>query len=179
MIDRETLLKNMFQLSNQGIDCLSCNGRCCTFERNSMKITRAEAEELYHYLLDNDLFNSKLERKLQDCIREYRLDVEISTKKDHAFRRTYTCPFFVEDSKRCSIPPEVKPLGCLAYNPSEKRSLGESCSSDEQLLEKPTLMANMPNPKAPKWSIPQYLLLLRQEGTKSGATLSLGPELKH
>lgn len=102
-----------------------------------MQMTALETEDLYQYLKTENKWNDELVLKLKECIREFRLDKEISTGKNSNFRRSYTCPFFKHESLGCPLPPEVKPYGCLAFNAmSSGVKDGEDCSSDLELLEK-------------------------------------------
>lgn len=134
---RSPLLESMNNLENQNISCRDCTGRCCTYQANSMQMTAIETEELYNYLIENNLWTDDLEKKLQDCITEFRLDKEISTGKNSNFRRSYTCPFFKHESLGCPLPAQIKPYGCLAFNANSSGVKdGEDCSSDLELLEK-------------------------------------------
>lgn len=133
---RKLLLERMDQLSSTQITCADCTGKCCTFQANSMQMTALETEDLYSYLIENNQWNDELVERLQNCIKEYRLDNEISTGGTTSFRRTYTCPFFKHKSLGCPLPPEVKPYGCLAFNAlSSGVKDGENCKSDLDLLK--------------------------------------------
>jgi hypothetical protein len=133
---RKLLLEAMTGLENKNITCRDCTGKCCTFNANSMRMTALETEDLYNYLISNSLWTDALKEKLKACIVEYRLDVEIPTKGGTSFRRTYTCPFFKQESFGCPLPPEVKPYGCLAFNAiGSGVKDGENCASDLDLLK--------------------------------------------
>tara|TARA_Y100000385_G_scaffold242406_1_gene259363 strand:+ start:120 stop:716 length:597 start_codon:yes stop_codon:yes gene_type:complete len=116
---RESLTSKMFELSSQGKDCFSCNGMCCTFEFNSMQSTPLETVEVCLALARDNRLNEELIQKLEECVKEFRLEKDISMGKGKSFRRTYTCPFFKEGAKGCSISLHDKPYGCLGFNPKE------------------------------------------------------------
>ena len=134
---RAILIDEMFKLESEQKDCFSCSGMCCTYEFNSMLITPIECFELLNYLelegrIDEDLFT-----KLNDYINDFRLDREIYLGNNREFRRYYTCPFFRDQNKGCSISRSAKPYGCLGFNPKERivNSKGK-CGSNQALLEK-------------------------------------------
>lgn len=99
-----------------------------------MQVTPIEALDLYQYLKSEDRIDSELSDRLQETIKEFRLDYAISTGKGTELRRSYTCPFF--QAGFCTIDPEYKPYGCLAFNPKQKNvSRPGHCSSQLSLLE--------------------------------------------
>ena len=52
-------------------------------------------------------------------------------------RKTYTCPFYTPGPTGCSIHPDWKPYGCLAFNPRRPGvTSGGHCASDQDLLLK-------------------------------------------
>lgn len=127
----------MFSLEKVGKSCRDCSGKCCTFTANSMQTTPLETLEVVDWLESENRIDLGLVELLKDCVRKFRLDQEISTGKGTTFRRTYTCPFFKNQNLGCSIAPEVKPYGCLGFNPDGQRIRdGENCSSNIPLLEK-------------------------------------------
>jgi Fe-S-cluster containining protein len=133
---REILLDEMQSLEEKGISCKDCNGKCCTFIANSMQTTPLETMEVYNWLKSEGRVDQELKAKLKKCIDDFRLDNEISTGKNSTFRRSYTCPFFMDRSLGCSIAPEVKPYGCLAFNPKVYGVTdGQHCDSRTDLLE--------------------------------------------
>lgn len=133
---REDLLLEMARLGSEGKNCLSCEGFCCTYHHNSMKIDIVEALDLYLYLLEDSRWTSELMLRLKNCIKEFRLDKEISLKGNSTFRRYYTCPFF-EPKKGCLISRKSKPFGCLAFNPHKLNVAKEGmCGSNQTLLNK-------------------------------------------
>lgn len=133
---REILLDEMKNLEEQKITCRDCNGKCCTFIANSMQTTPFETIEVYNWLKSEGRIDGELKKKLEKCVKDYRLDVEISTGKNSSFRRSYTCPFFMDQNLGCSIAPEVKPYGCLAFNPKVYGVTdGQHCDSRMDLLE--------------------------------------------
>ncbi len=134
---REKLIIEMSNLSQKEIHCLNCTGTCCTMSANSMQITPLEAFEII-LSLDVTLENiNELKNKLKENIQHYRLDHEIFLgKKSHAhLRKTYTCPFFIPGAKGCTIKKDLKPYGCLGFNPKTSNDNGSQCSSDFNLLE--------------------------------------------
>ena len=134
---RAALIGHMDALASQHISCKNCTGKCCTFAANSMQVTPTEALDLYTFLVDEDRWNDDLKRDLLKTIHEYRLDKEVPSNGRRDFmRRYYTCPFFSTGGKGCSIDPEFKPYGCLAFNAKQPGiEDGECCGSDEKLLE--------------------------------------------
>lgn len=102
-----------------------------------MQVTPLEAFEM---LLSLDLNKNNIEeikKSLKENIAHYRLDHELSLgKKAHShLRKTYTCPFFVPGPKGCTIKKELKPYGCLGFNPRLENDNGSSCHSDQKILE--------------------------------------------
>jgi lipoate-protein ligase A len=133
---RHQLLELMENLNKSEINCAQCTGVCCTDKANSMKIDEAETESIYQYLISHNIWDKDLENSLRETIDKYRLDQEISTGKNSVFRKTYTCPFFKFKSLGCALPAEVKPYGCLAFNPRTSGiKNGENCASDAELLK--------------------------------------------
>ncbi len=102
-----------------------------------MQITPAEAQDLLRYLQDEGRWDEPLREKLRATVREYRLDQPLPSDGVRVFgRRTYTCPFYQEGPRGCSIAPESKPFGCLAFNPTVGNEQdGSSCKSDQQSLK--------------------------------------------
>jgi Fe-S-cluster containining protein len=134
---RAGLLEAMEKLKERSVGCSSCPGTCCTFVANSMQITPLEAIDLYSFLQNKNLLNDELWTRLEENIKEFRLLSGPHVGAGRAFRRTYTCPFFAGKSLGCTISPESKPYGCLAFNPAKKLELsGKSCKSDMSELEK-------------------------------------------
>lgn len=134
---RKNLIDHMSSLDSKNINCQDCSGLCCTFRKNSMMMTPLEAHDLYQYLVQTNQWNESLVSKLEENIREFRLDYDLSTTRNQNFRRTYTCPFFKHQSYGCPLPIHVKPYGCLAFNPLDETSKeGEGCESDHSALEK-------------------------------------------
>lgn len=137
---RERLLETMKIQEGLGFDCRACPGECCTSKSNSIKIDDIEAYEIYSHLVASGLWTEGLIRKLRDCICDYRLDVEIPSFGSRPnLRRTYTCPFYAKASNGpfgCSLPRDVRPLGCLAFNPTREHSRGlvDQCASDVATL---------------------------------------------
>lgn len=137
-VRRNRLIEEMKQLSEKKIHCFQCSGTCCTMSANSMQITPLEAFEMILSLDINENNLQEIRQKLQDNINHYRLDHEISLgkKAQSHLRKTYTCPFFVPGPKGCTIKKELKPYGCLGFNPRQEAETGTNCHSDFELLEK-------------------------------------------
>ena len=135
-IRREYLIKAMDSLSSKQINCYSCTGLCCTFESNSMQVTPQEALDVLFLLDQQQRINQDLIILLKNNIQKYRLDKEISTGKNSTFRRYYTCPFYQEGEKGCTLTREDKPYGCLGYNATvEQAKIQSDCGSDLALLK--------------------------------------------
>lgn len=136
-VRRAPLQERMDCLDKSQIKCSNCTGKCCTLVANSMMLTPIEAMDLRLYLYENWLWNDELKEKLRQCIKDFRLGETLDLGRGRSFRRTYTCPFYMTTFPGCPLPTEVKPYGCLAFNPTKgKPTDGEGCSSDMELLGK-------------------------------------------
>ncbi len=136
-VRRSSLINQMHALNDEGKNCSSCKGYCCTYHNNSMQVTPLEAVDAYLYLKENKMINEELILLLEENIKRYRLDVEVPTKGGGALRRYYTCPFYAPGSKGCHLSLEDKPYGCLAFNPLKKSVSEEgNCESNQNLLQK-------------------------------------------
>jgi len=132
---RQLILNEMQNLANNNIGCANCQGPCCTYEANSMQITVLEAIEIIQYLKENNRIDSNLISKLQKTIANYRLDSYQGTGKT-TIRKSYTCPFFNETTRKCTISRQSKPIGCLGFNPIESGiTNGGTCKSNLELLK--------------------------------------------
>lgn len=132
---RAPLIQEMHRLQAQGHHCAACTGVCCTFVANSMQITPVEALDLRDWLITQNRWDSSLKADLQACVKKFRLDQDVSDGH-RSLRRTYTCPFYSPGPKGCSIAPEHKPYGCLAFNArAPNLTHGGNCASDQALLE--------------------------------------------
>jgi Fe-S-cluster containining protein len=132
---RHLLIQAMNKQEGSGISCQGCAGTCCTYEANSMMVTPLEAIDLISYLRTSGQLTEELKSKMQETIKTYRLDRELSTGKGSTLRRTYTCPFFTNSEFGCPLPRDVKPYGCLAFNSHHKtEKTAEHCYSDVDLL---------------------------------------------
>lgn len=134
---RELIIEAMDSLSKKEIHCFNCSGTCCTMSANSMQITPLEAFEIILSLEIDQSNIDQYKEKLKKNIQDYRLNHEIFLgKKAHrSLRKTYTCPFFIPGPKGCSIKKELKPYGCLGFNPKIENDNGGQCHSDLKLLE--------------------------------------------
>ncbi len=127
----------MESLASNKAHCGGCSGPCCTYQKNSIRITVIEAIDLYLYLRESNTWSYELSQRLRDNIKDFRLDSHLMIGSRNSFRRTYTCPFFKHESLGCPLPKDVKPYGCLAFNPLEESSKeGIGCESNLKLLEK-------------------------------------------
>jgi hypothetical protein len=134
---RELMIEEMQKLNSQKIHCFNCTGTCCTYSANSMQITPIEAFEIILSLevtIENLL---EIKTRLQQNIKDYRLDHEIFLGKKNIshLRKTYTCPFFTPGSKGCTIKKDLKPYGCLGFNPRIENDNGGLCTSNTEILE--------------------------------------------
>jgi Fe-S-cluster containining protein len=129
-----------------------------------MQITKAEALDIYQYLSLQNLINPELIVKLESTVKDYRLNVEMpALGKNINLRRTYTCSFYTPGATGCSLPFEVKPLGCLAFNPIEEKSYERlNCVSDQKLLEQ---VSEADNKKLP---IPMAVLEIIKQNNVNG-----------
>lgn len=155
---RQILLESQRELEERGLNCQACTGECCTAKSNSMQITRSEAETIQTYLLQTSQWDEQLFARLKSCVREYRLDVELPRFGSRPnLRRTYTCPFYSPGPQGCDLPRSVKPMGCLAFNPTKRGATGlkDHCQSDQNLLAKISLAET-----AEKYPIPLALMKL-------------------
>lgn len=134
---RHKMIAKMDALKAVQISCINCKTcECCTFTSNSMKVTPLEAVELFSWLSHNERINPALKSKLESVVQHYRLDKDdFGNGKRSFIRRTYTCPFLIDGPKGCSIAPEAKPYGCLAFNPTQQASyLNFDCASELEFL---------------------------------------------
>jgi Fe-S-cluster containining protein len=132
---RQLILLEMENLKHDEINCHQCRGPCCTFESNSMQITPLEALDIINYLSSVNRINADLIFHLQETNSQYRLNQFVGNGKSF-LRKTFTCPFFEEGVKGCTISRNNKPIGCLGFNPIEKNiTNGGSCKSNVKLLE--------------------------------------------
>lgn len=128
---RKLLIKEMSNLEDDKKDCFSCSGMCCTYEYNSMLVTPVECFEMLNYLVKEGRVNEELVSRLKANITQYRLDKDMYSTKGKEFRRYYTCPFFKNENKGCSISRSSKPYGCLGFNPNEQNiSTPGKCGSN-------------------------------------------------
>lgn len=120
-----------------------------------MMISQPEAEDIYNWLVAKRRWTEALLLRLQNCVVEFRLNIEIPQFGSRRnLRRTYTCPFFRGGSKGCSLPRDVKPYGCLGFNPTQPAAIGlnSGCRSDQELLGRQS------SPAKVKRTIPEALL---------------------
>lgn len=118
-VRRDIIIEDMKSQEGQGFDCHSCPGFCCTYQYNSMMITPLEAFEILINLNFDNRITDELVKKLNNNAVSFRLDKEI-WQKNTLLRRYYTCPFYKDEKLGCSLSVKLKPLGCLAFNSTEK-----------------------------------------------------------
>ncbi len=130
-----------------------------------MLITIQEAEDIFYYLQQNKKWDGGLKAKLIQNVKTYRLDSPLpSNGRKSYLRRTYTCPFFAGQNLGCELPKEIKPYGCLGYNPTQpNEEQGLKCQSNQELLERRESFGQSAGIKEP---IPVALLRLFHEGSK-------------
>lgn len=127
----------MQRLAEEHKHCAACPGHCCTSVANSMQTTPLETQDVLTYLREAGRWNDELKERLRLSVTKFRLDHIPGNGKRNYLRRTYDCPFFAGSSLGCTIPREVKPYGCLGFNPTAARETeGLSCGSDQELLLK-------------------------------------------
>lgn len=133
---REILIERMNTLESEGMGCIGCSGKCCTYEANSMLMTPLEAVELMTYLKSNQLMTIELKTRLEENAAKYRLEPKPLIGKRSYLRKTYTCPFFNHQELGCPLPREIKPYGCLAFDSHHVTlKASEHCYSEKELLE--------------------------------------------
>jgi Fe-S-cluster containining protein len=162
---RDIILKNMQALIANDIHCQGCPGTCCTFRANSMQITPQEGRDILHHLQIQQDDLKLWQSRWQNCIEEFRLDVELC-QGARALRKTYTCPFFSGGPHGCQLPPEVKPYGCLAFNPQtsqrNEENQGIDCQTAIETHAENELLETFPLSGQRKRPIPMALLELAQ-----------------
>lgn len=134
---RKLLIDEMTGLTNNKIHCFNCTGTCCTYSANSMQISPLEAFEIILSLEVTSENVVEIKNKLKKNIQDFRLNHEIflGKKINPLLRKTYTCPFFVESAKGCTIKKELKPYGCLGFNPRIENDNGSHCQSNVEILK--------------------------------------------
>lgn len=155
---RQILLDEMDALNARGVNCWNCPGHCCTAVANSMMITPRETQDIVDYLKAAGRWTTELKTALEDTVRRYRLDVPMPGNGRRGYlRRTYECTFFAGKSLGCTLPREVKPYGCLGFNPTAPgETEGTSCKSDQSLLQRREELA--PDESGEKFPLPVALL---------------------
>jgi Fe-S-cluster containining protein len=132
---RQPLLSEMQRLADEGKHCAACPGHCCTAVANSMQTTPLETLDVLNYLKESGRWNDELKKTLSENVKKFRLDQIPGNGKRTYLRRTYDCPFFAGTQHGCTIPREVKPYGCLGFNPTASdETEGKSCASNQSLL---------------------------------------------
>lgn len=133
---RALIRDDMRERVSAGQHCAACSAPCCTFRHNTMRITPLEAVELRDWLIGQNRWNETTRERLQACTERFDLANEVGDGRGQALRKSYTCPFFVPGPQGCTIDPDHKPYGCLAFNPRRSGvTEGGDCASDVTLLE--------------------------------------------
>jgi Fe-S-cluster containining protein len=124
----------MHEINARGWSCAACTGVCCTFVANSMRISPVEALDLQRHLASQGRWTPELLDTLRDTVTRYRLDHDAGDGR-RSLRKTYTCPFHTPGPRGCSIHPDHKPYGCLAFN-ARKPGItdGGHCASAQDIL---------------------------------------------
>lgn len=132
---RRSLVEHMSSNAEEGKNCFSCSGMCCTNEYNSMQVDPIQTLEVLAWLESEGRLNSVTGKAIDDSILEYRLDKDFSIGRGREWRQYFTCPFFVGQNKGCTISRHAKPYGCLGFNPHEMNvSSPGKCSSNLEAL---------------------------------------------
>ena len=132
---RANLRAHMRAVNETGHTCAACTGVCCTFVANSMRITPVEALDMKTRLEAEGRWTPELFAGLQETVERYRLDRETGDGR-RTLRKTYTCPFYTPGPRGCSIHPDHKPYGCLAFNAKRPGvTEGGDCASSVKELE--------------------------------------------
>jgi len=142
-----------------------------------MLITPIEALELFNYLKSEKLLTDQLKRKLNEVIRQYRLEPKFDNNKRSYLRKTYTCPFFNHHELGCPFPKEVKPYGCLAFNAHHKEiKAREYCYSESDVLLKREMLFS--DEENLNWEVKKELKLLWEKSPIPNAILEIWDKTK-
>lgn len=115
---RRVLLDSMRALGERKIDCSGCSGVCCTFVANSMQITPIEALDILADLTARGEMNEARLEEWRILVERHGLDRPApGDGQRELVRRRYTCSFFAGGKLGCTLTPEFKPYGCLAFKP--------------------------------------------------------------
>ncbi|MCC5850055.1 MAG: YkgJ family cysteine cluster protein [Verrucomicrobia bacterium] len=132
---RANLRDHMRARHEAGNTCAACTGVCCTFVANSMRITPVEALDMKNRLISEGRWTPELFATLTKTVERYGLDRETGDGR-RSLRKTYTCPFYTPGPRGCSIHPDHKPYGCLAFNARRPGiTEGGDCASSIHELE--------------------------------------------
>lgn len=135
--ERRALVREHMQaLIDTGKHCGACSGPCCTFRHNTMQITPLEATDIVRHLQATGRHTDAMRSRLVSSVERYDL-AALPGDGRRALRKSYTCPFFTAGPRGCSIDPDHKPPGCLAFNPVRTGvTEGGDCVSDLGVLER-------------------------------------------
>lgn len=99
-----------------------------------MQVTPIELRDILQLLWQRGEFTRDLRTRLEECVRRYRLDVDVGDGR-RSLRKTYTCPFYSPGPRGCGLSRTHKPYGCLAFNAHQPGvTEGQDCGSDQTLL---------------------------------------------
>jgi len=133
---RAAVREHMQALIDVGNHCGACSGPCCTFRHNTMQITPLEAIDIVRHLYETGRHTEAMHSRLVASVERYDL-AALPGDGRRALRKSYTCPFFTLGPRGCSIDPDHKPPGCLAFNPVRPGvTEGGDCASNLAVLER-------------------------------------------
>jgi Fe-S-cluster containining protein len=106
---RKALERHVVATQQRVRSCAGC-GLCCTATYNVVQILPIEADRIVRFLATLPTAKQReFEARLAKTVKRNQLE-------DDATPRRYTCSFLEADF-RCSLPLDVKPIACLAFNP--------------------------------------------------------------
>jgi 23S rRNA pseudouridine2605 synthase len=117
---RERLIEHVVETQATIRTCEGC-GLCCTEAYNTVRIAPIEAERIAAHL--RGPLSARLDEfkaRAAEAVVRYGL-------KPGRKPRNYTCAFLEKDMT-CALPFDVKPVACLAFNPTTP----DSCDMDEE-----------------------------------------------
>ncbi len=106
---RRALIAHVIEVQSTIRTCEAC-GECCTDQRNTMRILPVEAERIAAHL------RGPMKDRREEFVRRMKATVARYSLKPGQGKKRYTCSFLEEDLT-CALPFDVKPVGCLGFNP--------------------------------------------------------------
>jgi 23S rRNA pseudouridine2605 synthase len=122
--ERAQLIEHVRTVQREVRTCDGC-GLCCTEAYNSVRILPTEAARIAAHL--GTLPGARREAlvaRIGAAIKRFRLEPRLE-------RQPYTCPF-LEPDFTCTLPFDVKPVACLAFNPVDE----DHCEMDVDWFER-------------------------------------------